>query len=189
VPRDRPSVRSPDTDCVSAEPLVAHGAKILRVRVEHVLAADVAGRVEEGESHPHRDLEQAPLLPVGLMDEPGVDRSELLGAGQALGIAAKVGERPLEGFHLERGDVDEPRRRPACAFERSEQVVHRGQLGVVREDACCLELADERVEVDARPTRHVGGGREQPERREAEGEDRAELDHVPRALADRQLLR
>jgi hypothetical protein len=40
-----------------------------------------------------------------------------------------------------------------------------------------------------RAVRHVGRRGEDPERREAEGEDRAELDDVPGALRDRQLAR
>ena len=81
----------------------------------------------------------------------------------------------------------EPRRCAARAFERGEELVHRRELDVVREHAGALQLVDERIEVDARAVRDVRGRGEEPERREPEREDRAELDDVPRALADGEL--
>ena len=62
-------------------------------------------------------------------------------------------------------------------------------LRLAREHARVLQLDDERVEIDARAARDVGGRGEEPERREPEREDRAELDDVPGALAHEELLR
>ena len=56
-------------------------------------------------------------------------------------------------------------------------------------DSGRLELADEGVQVDARSPRDVGGPGEEPERREAEREDRAELEGVAAGLAHGELLR
>ena len=85
---------------------------------------------------------------------------------------------------LERRDVHEPGARPRDALERAEQLVDRPGPRALGQDALADELADERVEVGARAARDVGRGGEDPERREAEGRDRAELDHVAGALAD-----
>ena len=59
----------------------------------------------------------------------------------------------------------------------------------VGEHAGTLQLRDERLEVDARAVRDVRRRGEQPERREAEGGDRAELDDVAGRLALQQLAR
>ena len=90
----RLGVRTPDAGGVGREALVAHGPEILRVRVEHVLPPDLARRVEEGEAHPHGDLEQAPLLAVGLVDEAGGDRYREMAAAS---IAAHGGRYVVRG--------------------------------------------------------------------------------------------
>ena len=93
--------------------------------------------------------------------------------------SSELTERP----HLERWDVD--RAAPSC---RTRARVRRASSSTDprRRPAGSApardELGDERVEVDPRSVRHVGGGREHPERREAERRDRAELDGVPGAL-------
>src|SRR5207342_1292074 len=63
------------------------------------------------------------------------------------------------------------------------------ELGALCEDAGLLELVHEHIEVRTRPVRDVSRGGEQPERREAEREDRAELDDVAAGLSDSELLR
>jgi hypothetical protein len=189
VPPDRLRVRSTDAQGVRAEALVAHGLQVLRVGIEHVLPAHVPSCVEEREAHADRDFEDAHLLALGLLDERGVDGGELRRAGQPLRVLAELGQRSLERIELERGDVDQPRRRSARSLERPQQLVDGAELRLARDDTRFLQLVDERVEVDTRPAGDVGGGGQDPERREAEGEDRAELDDVARALPYRKLLR
>ncbi len=189
VPRDRLRVRAPDPPCVGSEPLVADRAQVLRVRIEHVLAADLPGRVEERQPHPDGHLERRPALAVGLGEQRLVDQLQLRGCRQRLRVVAEIRERALQAFDLERRDVDQPRSRPARPLERREQVVDRRELGALREHARRLQLGHERVEVDARPPRHVGGAGEEPERREPEREDGAELDDVSARLSDCEPLR
>ena len=71
---------------------------------------------------------------------------------------------------------------PLAPFECGEQVVDGRELGILREDAGRLQLEDECVEVDARSARDVRRRGEEPKRREAEREDRAELDDVSARL-------
>ena len=189
VPRDGLPVGRADAPRIRSEALVADRAQVLGVRIEQVLAADLARGVEERDAHAQRDLEERALLAVGLGEQALVDRGELGGSGEALRVGAQVGERLLEPFDLERRDVDQARSRPARALQGGEQVVDRGELGLSREHARRLELADERIEVDARAVRDVGRGREEPERREAEGENRPQLDDVSARLAHGELLR
>ena len=180
----------PTRQGVRGEALVADRLQVLGVRIEHVLPADLAGGVEEREPDTDRDLEQAHLLPVGLLHERRVDGRELGRARKPLALLAEIGERPLECLDLERRDVDQPRGRAAGALER-----RRGDRRPTRarasraSDARFLELVDEGVEVDARAAGDVGRGGEDPERREAEREDRSELDDVAGALADGELPR
>ena len=164
VPRDGLAYGRADAARVGGEPLVAQRAQVLRVRVEHVLASDLARRVEEREAHPDRHLEQRALLAVGLREEPLVDGGELGRRGQALRVVAKIGERALQPLDLERRDVDQACGRPARALERGEQVVDGRELRLPGQDACRLELTDERVEVDAGAARDVGRAGEEPER-------------------------
>jgi hypothetical protein len=189
VPRDRLSVRSADPEGVGAEALVADRLQILRVRVEDVLAADVARGVEEREAHADRDLEHAPLLAVGLTDERRVDRRQLLGVRQAFRVLAQVAQRAPEPLDLERRDVDQAGRGPARALERREQLVHRAELCLARDHSRLLQLVDECVQVHARAAGHVGRRGQDPERREPEREDGAELDDVAGALPHRELSR
>ena len=184
-----PGVGPPTRRAYAAKPSSRNGSQILGVRVEHVLAPDLARGVEEREAHADRDLEQRALLAVGLGEEALVDGGELRRRGEALRVVAQVGERALQPLDLERWDVDQPCSRPARSLERGEQVVDRRELRLSREDAGRLELADERVEVDASPVRDVRCGGEEPERREPEREDRPELDDVAAGLADGELLR
>ena len=95
VPHDRVGVRPADPASVGGKAFVAHRLEILGVRIEQVLAADLAGGVEERDAHPERDLEDAALLPLGLAQERVVDRRELGRARQAPRIRAEVGERLL----------------------------------------------------------------------------------------------
>jgi hypothetical protein len=189
VPCHRLRVRPADAERVRPEALVAHGLQILRVRVEHVLPAHVTGGIEEREAHPDRDFEQALLLAIGLVHEGGVDGGELVGARQPSRVLAQVAQRLPETLELERRDVDQPRRRTARALERREQLVDGAELRAACDDTCLLQLVDEGVEVDARPAADVGRGGEDPERREAEREDRPELDDVSRPLPHGELLR
>ena len=154
-----------------------------------MLAPDLARRVEEREAHPDRHLEEGALLAVGLREESLVDRGELGRRRQALRVVTKVGERALQSLDLERRDVDQTCRRPARALERGEQVVDGRELRLPGNDARSLELADERIEIDAGAARDVGGAGEEPQRREPEREDRPELDDVAADLADGELLR
>ena len=180
-------VRPADPAGVRSEALVPNGTQILRVRVEDVLPANLAGGVEEREPDADGDLEQAPVLAVRLGDESGVHGVELLRGRKAAGIASQVGERLLERLDLEWRDVDQARGRSACTLERSEEGVDRGQSCIVGDDAGCLQLGDERVEVHPRPVRDVGRRGQEPERGEAEGGDRSDLDDVSRGLADCEL--
>jgi hypothetical protein len=189
VARDRARVRLADAPGVAREALVAHRPQILGVRLEDVLAADLPRGVEERQPHADGHLEQAPLLAIRLVDERGVDLIELVRAREVGCIAAEVGERLPQRLHLERREIDEARSGPARAFERREQVVDGAELGVAPEHACVLQLAHEHVEVDARPVGDVRGRGEQPERGEAEREDRPQLDDVPRSLAHSELSR
>ena len=184
VAGDRLRVRAADAERVRGEALVAHRLQILLVRVEQVLPPDRPSGVEERETDADRDLEQARPSRVGLVDERGVHAGKLPRAWQALRVLPQIRERALESFHLERWDVDEARGRSACSLECGEQLVDGRELGVAGDDAGGFQLADQCVQVDARSVCHVGRSREQPERREAEGEDRPELDDVARALAD-----
>ena len=159
---DRLRVRDADAARIGGEALVAHRLEVVRIRVEHVLAADLARGVEEGETHPDRDLEEGALLAVGLGGKALVHGGELRRRRQALGIVPQVGERPLEPLHLQRRDVDETGRGAARALERTEEVVDRRELRLLREDARVLQLGDERVEVDARASGHVRRTGEQP---------------------------
>ncbi len=186
---DRLGVRSADAAGVRAEALVVHGLEVFLVGVEKMLSADVTGGIEERKPHADRDLEKALLLAIGLSDEGGVHGGELAGARQSGCIVPQVGERPLEPFDLEWRDVDQPRGRSTRSLERCQELVDGCELGLAREDACHLELVNEHVEVDARPARNVRRACQQPERREAEREDRPELDDVACALPHRELLR
>ena len=187
--RDCAGVGRADATRIGGEPLVAQRAQVLRVRIEHVLAPDLARRVEEREAHPDRHLEEGALLAVGLREESLVDRGELGRRRQALRVVAKIGERALQSLDLERRDVDQTCCRPARALERGEQVVDGRELRLPGNDARSLELADERVEIDAGAARDVGGAGEEPQRREPEREDRPELDDVAADLADGEPLR
>ena len=189
VTPDRRRVGRADPAGVGREALVAHWPQILRVRVEQMLAADLARRVEEREPDSCGDLEKRALLPVRLRPQAGVGRCELRWRRKPTCVGAQVGQRLLERFDLKRWDVDQPCGRAAGSFERTEQVVDRSDIDLPCEDTRRLQLADEGVEVHACPVRHVRGRREQPERGEAEGENRAELDDVPARLANRELLR
>ena len=189
VSRDGLRVRAPDAAGVGCEAFVAKRLEILRVRIEDVLAPDLPGGVEERKPHPERHLEERSLLPVGFRQEPLVDGRELGRGRKPLGVVPQVGERALEALHLERRDVDQACRGPARALEYGEQVVDRRELGLLCEHAGRFQLAHERVEVHASPSRDVGGGSEQPQRREPEREDRSQLDHVPTGLAHCELLR
>ena len=154
-----------------------------------MLAPDLARRVEEREAHPDRHLEEGALLAVGLREKSLVDGGELGRRRQALRVVAKIGERALQSLDLERRDVDQTCCRPARALERGEQVVDGRELRLPGNDACSLELTDERVEIDAGTARDVGGAGEEPQRREPEREDRPQLDDVAADLADGELLR
>ena len=145
--RDCAGVGRADATRIGGEPLVAQRAQVLRVRIEHVLAPDLARRVEEREAHPDRHLEEGALLAVGFREESLVDRSELGRRRQALRVVAKIGERALQSLDLERRDVDQTRCRPARALERGEQVVDGRELRLPGNHARSLELADERVEI------------------------------------------
>jgi hypothetical protein len=186
VPRDRRGVGLADAQRVGPEPLVADGSEILPVGVEHVLPPHVARGVEERDPDPERDLEQAAPLAVGLAHERLVDLRELPRARQARGVVPEVRERLPERLQLERGDVDQARRRAARPLERGEEVGDGAEPGALRENSRALELADEGIQVDARAVRDVGRGGEEPERREAEGGDGAELDRVAERLAHRE---
>ena len=181
---------APTRRAYAAKPSSRTGCRSSRVRVEDVLAADLARRVEEREADSHGDLEERALLAVGLGEQPLVDRRELRRGRQPLRVVAQIGERALEPLDLERRDVDQTRGRAARSLERAEQVVDRRELGLPREDAGRLELRRRaRRGRRACPVRHVRGAGEQPERREAEREDRAELDDVSAGLAHGELLR
>ena len=78
---------------------------------------------------------------------------------------------------------------PLAPLECGEQIVHGAELGAPCQHTGRLQLADEGVEVDARAVRDVRCRGEEPKRREAEREDRPELDDVPARLAHRELLR
>ena len=73
---------------------------------------------------------------------------------------------------------------PGAAFERRQELVDRSQVRLLGQHACDLQLPHEGVEVHAAAVGDVGAGGEEPERREAEGGDRAELDDVAGRLAD-----
>ena len=73
---------------------------------------------------------------------------------------------------------------PVPPFERCEELVDRSQVCLLGQHACDLQLLHEGVEVHAAAVSDVGSGGEEPERREAEGGDRAELDDVAGRLAD-----
>ena len=75
------------------------------------------------------------------------------------------------------------------ALESLQQLVDGVDLALLGEHAGPLELVDERGEIDPGAVRHVRGRGEQPERREAERGDRAELDDVSGRFALRDLLR
>ena len=183
VSPDRFRIGAADPARIGAEALVPNRAKIVGVGIENVLPAHLACRVEERKPDAERNLEQRSPLPLRFGDEPAIGRGQLGRRRQALRVRAQIRERPPEPLELERRDVDEPRRRSARALEGGEEVVDRRESGPACQDARCLELGDERVEVDASPTRHVCGSGEQPERGEAEGQDRAQLEHVPARLA------
>ena len=187
VSRDRLCVRAADPSGVRREPLLPDGPEVRRVGIEEMLATDLPGRVEECEADPDGHLEERPLLAIRLRDEPGVERRELLRSGEPGRVVAKVGERLLERIDFQRGDVDQPRRRAARALESPEQLVHRRDARVVRQHSGRLELSDEGVEVDPGSARDVGRRCQEPERREAERKDRAELDDVAASLPNRQL--
>ena len=125
VPGDRRAVRLGDAGRVRGEALVAQRLQILAVGIEHVLAADVAGGVEERDPDAGRHLEQAAPLAHGLGAEPVEERGHLLRRGQAARVGAQIGERALEGGDLERRDVDQAGGRPGAAFERREELVDR----------------------------------------------------------------
>src|SRR5262245_49279648 len=61
------------------------------------------------------------------------------------------------------------------------------RVDVLGDHARRLQLVLQRPEVDPRTVGDVGGGGEDPQRREAERENRAELDDVAGALADGEL--
>src|SRR5436190_20675095 len=77
VASDGSRIRTSDAAGVRAEPFVPHRAEVLAVRVEDVLAPDVARGVEERDSGTERDLEDALPLAVRLPDERRVDGREL----------------------------------------------------------------------------------------------------------------
>ena len=180
--RNGARVRAPDAPCVRRETFVAHRAQVFRVRVEDVLATYLSCRVEERETDADGDFEQGALLAIGLGDETLVHGCQLRWGRKSLRILAQVGQRALEPLELERRDVDETCRRPARALERGEQVVDGRELGLLREHAGRFQLGDECVEVDPRAARDVRRRSEEPQRRETERENRAQLDDVSARL-------
>ena len=73
---------------------------------------------------------------------------------------------------------------PGATLERGQQLVDGSQVRLLGEHARHLQLPHEGVEVDAAAVGDVGAGGEEPERREAERCDRAELDDVAGRLAN-----
>ena len=122
-------VRRADATRVRGEPLVAQRAQVLRVRVEHVLAPDLARGVEEREAHPDRDLEEASAA-RGRPPRGAPGRRRRARAASAGSSRRRADRRAtLQPLDLERRDVDQARGRPARPLERGEQVVDRGELG------------------------------------------------------------
>ena len=184
VPCDGVGVGPRDAPRVGAEALLAERAQILAVRVEHVLAAHVTGRVEEREADAHRDLEQARALASRDLAQPVEDPCQLVRRGKRRRVPPDLLQRAPERLDLERWDVDQPRARAGDPFESAEQLVDRPRLRPLGQHALAGELADERVEVGARAAGHVRRRREHPERGEPERGDGAQLDDVPGALPD-----
>ena len=73
----------PTRSAYAANPSSRTGFRSSVYGVEDVLAADLARGVEEREPDPDRDLEQAPLLAVSLVDEGGVGRESSSPASEA----------------------------------------------------------------------------------------------------------
>ncbi len=184
--RDRLRVGPRDAARVRGKPLFRDRAQVLAVRVEEVLASDMTGRVEEREADPDGDLEDARPLAPRRLEQPRVEPCEVLGARKRGRVAADVRERLAQGAQLERRDVDETRGRARHPFERAQEIGRGPRRGPRGQRPGADELGDVRVEVDARAVGHVGGGGQDPERREAERGDRAELDRVPDALPHRE---
>ena len=126
---------------------------------------------------------RAPLA-HGLGAEPVEERRHLLRRGKAARVGAQIGERALERRDLERWDVDQAGGRAGASFERRQELVDRAQVRLLGQHACDLQLPHEGVEVHAAAVGDVGSGGEEPERREPECGDRAELDDVAGRLAD-----
>ena len=111
VPLHRRGVRTRDAAGVRAEPLVTDGSEVLAIGIEHVLAADVARRVEEREPD-RRPTPRAGSSPRGATPRAARRRRRRArsGLGSDARVPADVVERLSQGAHLERRDVDEPRR-------------------------------------------------------------------------------
>jgi diaminopimelate decarboxylase len=189
VARRGTSVRARDTPCVGSEAFPTERPPVLAIGKDDVLAPHMTRRHQERHPDSRRDLEQRPSLSFGGPDEAAVRHCELVGTRQRVHIRSELLDRGAQLGELEGRDVDQPRRSAGAALERFEQLLHGAELGVFRDDACSLQLADERVEVHARPMQEVARRRQQPERREAEGGDRPEFDDVPRAFALGELAR
>jgi hypothetical protein len=97
-------------------------------------------------------------------------------------VGAELGERRTQPAQLERRDVDEAGRVAGCPLQHAQQLVDRAGVHFISQQACGLELLHQRVQVDAKAVGDVRSRREQPERREPERRDRADLDDVPRGL-------
>ncbi len=107
----------PDATGVGAEALVPDGREILGVRIEQMLASDLARGVEEREPHPERDLEQALVLALA---PPACSASYTAASSAGLGRLPASARRSasdcFRALDLERREVDEPCRRPARAL-------------------------------------------------------------------------
>ena len=172
---------------IGREAFLAERLPVVPVGHDHVLAADVPGRKRERRGRCRtrpRAATDARVPPCA----GGPRRERRAVAASAAPTALERSSEKEARSRRARTAAGRSAGRSCPRLLRARPAGRRATAArFLRDHAGPLQLGDEHFEVDPRATRDVRGGGEQPERRKAEGRDRAELHRVARRLSLEQL--